>query len=46
MSLNEELVAWDLAALSLSTMRLGNIQGYFENLDPEALKDLIEAVTP
>ena len=45
-SLNEELVAWDLAALSLSTMRLGNIQGYFENLDPEALKDLIEAVTP
>jgi len=45
-ALNEELVAWDLASLSLSTMRLGNIRGFIQNLDPEALQELIATATP
>ena len=45
-ALNQELVAWDLASLSLSTMRLGNIQGFIQNLDPKALQELIASVTP
>ena len=45
-ALNRELVAWDLASLSLSTMRLGNIQGYIQNLDPQALEDLIATIAP
>ena len=45
-ALNRELVSWDLASLSLSTMRLGNIEGFLQNLDPKALEDLIGAFTP
>jgi hypothetical protein len=45
-TLNQELVAWDLASLSLSTMRLGNIQGFIQNLDQEGLQELIAAATP
>jgi len=45
-ALNRELVAWDLASLSLSTMRLGNIEGFIQNLDQEALQELITSVTP
>ena len=45
-ALNQELVAWDLASLSLSTMRLGNIRGFIQNLDQEALQELITSVTP
>jgi len=45
-ALNRELVAWDLASLSLSTMRLGNIEGFIQNLDQEALRELITSVTP
>ena len=45
-ALNDVLVSWDLASLSLSTMRLGNIEGFLQNLDPKALEDLIGAFTP
>ena len=45
-ALNDVLVSWDLASLSLSTMRLGNIEGFLQNLDPAALEDLIGAFTP
>jgi hypothetical protein len=45
-ALNQELVAWDLASLSLSTLRLGNIRGFIQNLDPEALQELIATATP
>ena len=46
LALNEELVAWDLASLSLSTMRLGNIRGFIQNLDREGLEDLIGTMAP
>jgi hypothetical protein len=39
-ALNEELVAWDFASLSLSTRRVGNVLGFFQNADPEVLQEL------